>query len=73
MRTDQISVLPKWWRLADHRKYGRVFVTHTTPDKYGHLYIVLPSIGKTKGRAWQFCTPDEITYLDGNNQELEEE
>lgn len=56
--------LPEGWRLADHKKYGRVIVTNTTPDKYGHVYVVFPAVGKITGSAWSFCFPDELTYID---------
>ena len=63
--TDQnlpAPALPDGWRLADHRKYGRVIVT-TTPNSDGRVYFVLHSYG-TLGHAWHFCLPDELTYLE---------
>ena len=55
--------LPDGWRLADHRKYGRVVVTNPTPDPSGHVYFVGPATGPI-GNDWHFCTPDDLTYLD---------
>lgn len=56
--------LPRGWKLADHRKYGRVIVTSTTPGKYGHLYFVMPNVGDVMGYDWFHCFPEELTYLD---------
>ena len=59
--------LPKGWRLADHERYGRVIVTNTTPDPVGAVYFVAPAPGPI-GNDWHGCDPDELTYLD-NDQE----
>ena len=59
--------LPYGWKLADHPGYGRVVVTRPTPDTDGHVYFVAPAPG-TIGNDWHLCRPDELTYLD-NNQE----
>ena len=55
--------LPEGWRLADHKDYGRVIVTNTTPDEDGHVYFVAPTPDPI-GNDWHFCDTDELTYLD---------
>lgn len=57
--------LPDGWRLADHEKHGRVLVvTNPTPDRYGHVYFVLPDDDDTMGYDWHFCHVSKLTYLD---------
>lgn len=69
--TDQTApalALPDGWRLADHKKYGRVVVTTTTPNRDGYVCFVLHSYG-TLGHDWLFCDPAELTYLDTEPEE----
>ena len=54
--------LPDGWRLADHKKHGRVIVT-TTPNRDGNVYFTAPTDGHM-GYGCHFCTPDELTYID---------
>lgn len=55
--------LPDGWRLADHKRYGRVIVTNPTPDADGHVYFVAPA-PEPLGNDWHPCDPGELTYLD---------
>ena len=55
--------LPDGWRLADHKKYGRVVVTNTTPDIDGNVFFVAPTTGFL-GNDWHSCAASELTYID---------
>ena len=63
--------LPDGWRLADHKGHGRVMVTTPTPGSDGNVFFVLPSDGPL-GYDWYFCTPEELTYID-TDQEADDE
>ena len=65
--TDQTAPtlsLPDGWRLADHKKYGRVMVTNPTPDACGYIYFVRSDDEFVAGFDWAACLPDELTYID---------
>ena len=55
--------LPDGWRLADHRKYGRVIVTNPTPNRDGRVYFVIPAADPL-GYDLLFGPADKLTYLD---------
>ena len=59
--------LPEGWRLADHKDHGRVIVTNTTPNSAGNVHYVFSSDGPL-GYACHFCTPDELTYIDTDQE-----
>lgn len=61
--TPAAPALPDGWRLADHKKYGRVIVTSAAPDADGYVYFVSRATGPI-GNDWHLCPPDELTYLD---------
>ena len=54
--------LPDGWRLADHPRYGRVFVTTPEPDGDGDLWFIDPSADPGSMEDW--CDPDVLTLLD---------
>lgn len=54
--------LPDGWRLAQHKRLGRVVVTNPTPNSGGEVYIAAPEENPL-GRACRFCDPSELTYL----------
>ena len=54
--------LPEGWRLADHPRYGRVFVTTPEPDGDGDLWFIDPSADPGGMEHW--CDPDVLTFLD---------
>lgn len=70
--------LPEGWRLADHKKHGRVIVTTQTPNRDGRVYYVIPaavvphadhSQGAFRNRMgfdWRTCDPAELTYIDAD-------
>ena len=53
--------LPEGWRLADHPRYGRVFVTTPEPDCDGDLWFIDPSAAPGVMEDW--CNPDVLTFL----------
>lgn len=57
------TTLPEGWRLADHRKYGRVIVTKPTPDCDGRVYFVNPNRAASMGYYWHACVPADLTYI----------
>lgn len=59
--------LPDGWRLADHKDNGRVIVTNPNPDRDGRVFYLLASENRF-GYDSLFCTPAELTYIDGDNQ-----
>lgn len=59
--------LPEGWRLADHKGYGRGIVTNPAPNRDGHVYFVIPD-DDPMGYEWVFCTPDDLTYLDTDQE-----
>lgn len=63
-KADTAPALPDGWRLADHRKYGRVVVTNPIPDNRGYVYYVFPSDMDATGYNWFPGDPDELTYID---------
>lgn len=56
--------LPGKWRLADHKRIGRVIVTNPAPNPGGHIYFVTSDDEDARGYQWGFCTPDDLTYID---------
>ena len=52
-----------WLRLADHPKYGRVFVSTTTPDLDGCIRVMRPATDPP-GLWWYRCHPQDLTYID---------
>ena len=54
--------LPDGWRLADHPRYGRVFVTTPEPDGDGDLWFIDPSADPGGMEDW--CDPDVLKFLD---------
>lgn len=62
-KPDPAPALPGGWKLADHEKRGRVIVTNDTPNTAGEVCFVLPATDPL-GYDWLFCTPDELTYID---------
>lgn len=63
-KVEDVPALPDGWRLADHKDYGRVIVTNPTPDRDGYVYVVIPDAGNLIGADWHSCDPDELTYID---------
>lgn len=57
--------LPGRWRLAVHRKYGRVVVTnpYPYPDDDGEVHFTFPA-DDLDGYAWDTCRPDDLVYID---------
>lgn len=53
--------LPGEWRLAEHRKYGRVIVTALPTDSDDRAYFVHPDFEDDRGFDWNYCSPDELT------------
>lgn len=56
--------LPDGWRLADHKDYGRVIVTNTTPNRLGNVYFVAPTADYIMGYDCHSCDPEELTCLE---------
>lgn len=52
-----------WLRLADHPKYGRVFVSTTTPDRDGCIRVMRPATDRPE-LLWYRCHPQDLTYID---------
>lgn len=55
--------IPQEWRLADHKRYGRVIVTNDIPNSRGHIYFVYPA-DNDAGYDWFPADPDELAYID---------
>ena len=56
--------LPDGWRLADHPDHGRIIVTNPDPDCDGEAAIIVPTPTNIDHARLEWCTPDELTYLD---------
>lgn len=62
-KPEPVPSLPDGWRLAQHKRLGRVVVTNPAPNSGGKVYIAAPEENPL-GRACSFCDPSELTYLD---------
>lgn len=65
---ERVPALPVGWRIADHRKYGRVIVTNTTPNRDGYVYYLHLSNRDATRFDWDICDPDELTYIDTDQE-----
>ena len=56
--------LPDGWRLADHKKHGRVIVTRPDPDEEGEAAIIRTLPARPSRAVLTWCDSDELTYTD---------
>ena len=60
--------LPGGWRLADHKKRGRVLVTRPDPDVNGNVVIVCSDPHLITRAALTWCDRDKLTFLDAEQE-----